>query len=173
MELTGQQIGRPGLFLDRDGVLNRDIEYASRPDQIIWMPGAAQAIRSANEAGYTVVVITNQSGVARGYFTEQDVRDLHQWMSGEVGQRGATINRFYYCPHLPDAAVPEYRIICDCRKPAPGLFRRAATELGIDVSRSVAIGDRERDLEAARGAGIPKRLLFTGGNLYDFLLRNQ
>src|SRR3954453_20396994 len=113
MDLSEQkQPGRPGLFLDRDGVLNKDVAYASRPDQIIWTPGAAEAVRFANESGYAVAVVTNQSGVARGYFTEQDVKSLHRWMFDEFTERGARIDGFYYCPHLPLAAVPEYRVVC-------------------------------------------------------------
>jgi len=159
---------RPAVFLDRDGVINVDTGFVFRPEDLVWMPGAAEAVRYFNCRGFLVFVVTNQSGVARGFYTEADVAALHAWMAAELAARGARIDAFYYCPHHPEGSEPAYRLVCDCRKPAPGLIRRAFAEWPADPARSFLIGDRPSDLAAAAAAGIPG-YQFTGGNLYEFV----
>jgi D-glycero-D-manno-heptose 1,7-bisphosphate phosphatase len=165
--MTGSPDGR-ALFLDRDGVLNEDVGYVGSRDRVALIDGAVAAVRRANAAGYRVFVVTNQSGVARGYFTEEDVQALHAWMQARFAQEGARIDAFRYCPHHPEGVVPAYTQACACRKPAPGLFHALIREHGIDPARSLMIGDSERDLAAARAAGIPAHL-FPGGDLDAFL----
>ena len=162
---TGTQ-RRPAVFLDRDGVLNVDRHYVSEPERFEWIPGAREAVRWLNELGYLVIVITNQSGVARGYFPESAVHALHGWVDGELAPLDAHVDAYYHCPHLPDGTVPEYTQICDCRKPAPGMILQALADWPVDRERSFLVGDSPRDVEAAERAGI-KGYLFTGGNLLD------
>ncbi|SDD80793.1 D-glycero-alpha-D-manno-heptose-1,7-bisphosphate 7-phosphatase [Rhodospira trueperi] len=155
---------RPAAFLDRDGTLNVDVDYAHRPEQITWIDGAAAALRRLNEAGWWVFVVTNQSGIARGLFDEAAVDRLHDWMVTDLARQGARIDAFYYCPHHPRGTVPAYTKVCDCRKPAPGLLLRAMAEHPVDVARSFMLGDRMRDVEAGRAAGVASHL-YEGGNV--------
>ena len=148
----------PALFLDRDGVLIEDKGYVFRPEDVVWLAGAGDALRLAHQAGYQVVIVSNQSGVARGLYTEADVETLHRWMNEQL--EGA-IDAFYYCPHGPDST-------CDCRKPKPGLLLRAIEEMDLDPARSLAVGDKLRDVEAAQAAGV-RGILFPGGDLAEFL----
>ena len=145
---------RPAAFLDRDGVLNVDHGYPHRIEQLEWIAGAPEAVRLFNEAGYYVIVVTNQSGVARGYFGETAVHGFHNHMQQQLRQRGAHIDAFYYCPHYPDGAVTEFAIRCRCRKPAPGLLEQAARDWPIKRARSIFIGDRDDDMAAAAAFGV-------------------
>lgn len=140
-------------FLDRDGVINKDVDFLSSPSDIEILPWAAEAIKRLNEKGIPVVVVTNQSGVARGYFSEMTLADIHEKMKKLLAREGASIDAIYYCPHLPEADKEEYAIECDCRKPAPGMILKAAKELNIDPARSFLVGDSERDIEAGNSAG--------------------
>ncbi len=164
--MTGEL--RPAVFFDRDGVLNEDLDFVHRPDQVRWVPGAKQAVRYLNDAGYLIFVVTNQSGIARGYFPAETVENLHDWMQAELAHAGGHIDEFAYCPHHPEGAVPAYRQACDCRKPAPGMIRSLMKRWPVDPGRSLLIGDQPRDLQAATAAGIAAAH-FQGGNLYDFL----
>ena len=159
---------RPAAFLDRDGVLNADRGYVHRPDQVEWIDGAREGVRLLNDLGYRVVVVTNQAGVGRGYYGEQDVIDLHSWMQDELAVRGAFIDAFYYCPDHPDACIDKYRRISENRKPNAGMILQAIADLHIRSDGSFLIGDKETDIDAARGAAIPG-FLFPGGNLTAFL----
>ena len=152
---------KPAAFLDRDGVLNVDHGYVHRIEDWEWRAGAIEAIRWLNGQGYAVVVITNQSGVGRGLYAEQDVEYLHDFVRNDIAKHGATVDAFYYCPHAPDAG-------CDCRKPLPGLITRAARDLNLDLSRSFLIGDKPSDLEAAANAGI-QGFLYQGGSLLKMI----
>ena len=127
---------RPALFLDRDGVLNQDTGFVFRPEDFIWIEGARETIRFFNERDYLVFVVTNQSGVARGLFEERDVLGLHDWINGELAKSGAHVDAFYFCPHHPEAERTAYRKVCECRKPAPGMVRRAMAEWRVAPSRS-------------------------------------
>ena len=140
---------RPAAFLDRDGVLNVDRGYAHQPDDIEMIPGAAAAVRLLNQAGYYVLVVTNQSGVARGLYSEAAIEHVHRHMQDVLKTEGAHIDAFYYCPHHPDGAVKEFALQCRCRKPEPGLLEQAARDWPVDLGRSFLIGDRDHDLAAA------------------------
>ncbi len=153
---------RPAVFLDRDGTIVREADYLREVSQLRLLPGAAQAIRELNQAGLVVVVLTNQSGLARGLFTEADYQTIHAAFLARLARYGAHIDAAYYCPHHPEATVAAYRRRCDCRKPGDGLFRRAARELDLDPARSYAVGDRARDLIPGRKAGARTLLVRTG-----------
>jgi D-glycero-D-manno-heptose 1,7-bisphosphate phosphatase len=155
-------------FLDRDGVLNVDQGYVHRPDQWIWTVGAVEAVRLLNEHGYRVIVVTNQSGIARGYFGEGELHRLVRWTDRQLAAAKAHIDATYYCPHHPTEGNGPYTISCSCRKPAPGLILQAMRDWRIDVGQSFLIGDRESDLRAARAAGI-RGYLFRGGSLHSFV----
>lgn len=159
---------RPAAFLDRDGVLIEDIGFPHLPAQVRWMPGAARAVAALNAAGHWVFVVTNQSGVARGLYPESDVPALHAWMNARLGEQGARIDAFAYCPHHPEAAVAAFRTVCACRKPAPGMILRLMAEWPIRRAGSFLVGDRATDLAAAAAAGLPGHL-FPGGALDAFL----
>lgn len=153
---------RPAIFLDRDGVVIEDAHHLASPAQVRLIPGAADAIAALNRAGWPVVVVTNQSGVARGLFTVGAVEAVHAHLSGQLEGYGARIEAYYYCPHLPTADVEAYRLECDCRKPKPGMLLRAAEELGLDLDRSWMVGDRASDLQAGAAAGTRTVLVRTG-----------
>lgn len=159
---------RPAAFLDRDGVINEDTGYVHRIDQVRWVDGAREAVRWLNDAGYFVFIVTNQAGVARGYYSEDHINDLHAWMNVELAKAGAHIDRAEYCPYHPEGTVARYRQSSELRKPAPGMLKKLLAEWPVDVSRSFLVGDRTTDLEAAAAAGI-RGHLFQGGNLLDFV----
>ena len=148
---------RPTVFLDRDGVLNVDHGYPHKPEQLEWIAGAPEAVHLLNDAGYYVIVITNQSGVARGYYTEADVREFHAHMQRALREHGAHIDAFYYCPHHPEGKIKELAIRCHCRKPAPGMLEQAARDWPVDRAHSIFIGDKDDDMAAAAAFGIRGR----------------
>jgi D-glycero-D-manno-heptose 1,7-bisphosphate phosphatase len=140
--------GKPAAFLDRDGTIIRDTHYLRDPDQVALLPGAADAIRRLNEASVPVIVVTNQSGIARGLLTEQDYERVRMRLDKLLAAEGARIDATYHCPHHPDFSGP-----CECRKPGLELFRKAATEHAIDLSRSFYVGDKARDVDPATALG--------------------
>lgn len=150
------------IFLDRDGTINLEKNYLHRPEEFEFIPGAPEAVRLLKDAGYLVVVVTNQSGVARGYYAEADVERLHRHMDELLASHGTSIDRYYYCPHHPEQGENGYRIDCDCRKPLPGMLLTAAAELGIDLTASWMIGDKLVDVEAGMGAGCSVGMVLTG-----------
>lgn len=159
--VTEPGMPRPAAFLDRDGVINVDNGYVHRLDDMHWIEGAPDAVRALNEAGYVVIVVTNQSGVARGFFDEAAVHAFHDHMAAGLARFGAHIDAFYYCPHHPRGTVADYSIDCDCRKPGTGMLAQAARERPIDLGRSFLIGDRPGDMAAAAAFGI-KGILYDG-----------
>jgi D-glycero-D-manno-heptose 1,7-bisphosphate phosphatase len=150
------------VFLDRDGTLNEEVEYLSEPGQIRWLSGTLEALRELKQAGFKLVVVTNQAGIARGYFTERRLHEIHETMARELAGAGAKIDAFYFCPHHPAEGLGDYRRDCDCRKPRPGLLERAARELKLDLASSFMVGDKRIDLEAGRAAGCRSILVRTG-----------
>ncbi|HYG57567.1 MAG TPA: HAD family hydrolase, partial [Symbiobacteriaceae bacterium] len=144
---------RWGVFLDRDGTVNADPGYLHDPDQLRLLPGAAEAIARLNRRGVPVILVTNQAGIARGLYTETDFWRVQERLSGELGKAGARLDAVYFCPHHPDGTVLPYRVVCQCRKPRPGMLLRAAAEHGLDLSTSFMIGDRPSDVQAGASAG--------------------
>lgn len=171
---------RPAVFFDRDGVLNHDDGFVSQPSQIRWVDGAFEAVRACNVANYLVFVVTNQSGIARGYYTEAQMHALHDWMRAQFAAAGARVDAFAHCPHLPPhlaavppavaengrsaGAQPHLIMECACRKPKPGMITGLLAAWPVDVARSFMVGDRESDMQAAAAAGL-RGVVFTGGNL--------
>ena len=154
---------RPAVFLDRDGTIIEDVGYLDSLDRIVWYPWSVDAIRALNQAGFPVVVITNQAGVARGYFPEAFVDEVHRALDATLAAGGARVDAYYYCPHHADGSVAPYRQRCGCRKPAGGMITRAAGDLGLDPARSVVVGDAWSDIGAARAAGARGLLLGSDG----------
>jgi D,D-heptose 1,7-bisphosphate phosphatase len=168
-ELIKRQCTRPAVFFDRDGVLNRDdTGYAHRPEELEWTKNAIEAVRLANQSGWYTFVVTNQSGVARGYYDEDAVRRFHEQMEIELARDGAHIDEFRFCPFHPEGTVPQYRRDAECRKPKPGMLLDLMRAWPIDVPRSILIGDKESDCAAAAAAGI-RGYLFREGDLYSEL----
>jgi D,D-heptose 1,7-bisphosphate phosphatase len=159
---------RPAAFFDRDGVLNVDHGYVHRPQHLTWIPGAVDAIKWLNDRGYYVFVITNQAGVARGLFTEDDVCRFHAHFAGELRGAGASIDDFRFCPHHPEAIVTSYRAVCHWRKPQPGMILDLLQHWPIVVHRSFVVGDKSTDIQAAAAAGI-RGYRFSPGNLHDLV----
>ena len=163
---------RPALFLDRDGVLNEDRGYVSRWEDFAWVEGARETVAAFNRAGWLVIVVTNQSGVGRGYYTEDDMHALHARMGEELAKDGAHVDAFYFAPHHPEAPAEAYRHPDPPdRKPNPGMILRAFADWPIDRERSVLVGDKASDMEAAKRAGV-RGLRFKGGDLRRFLLED-
>jgi D-glycero-D-manno-heptose 1,7-bisphosphate phosphatase len=156
---------KQAVFLDRDGVINEEVNYLSQPEQLRLIPGAAEAIARLNRADLLVIVVTNQAGVARGYYSEAQIEVLHAALSQQLARASAHIDRYYYCPHHPTEGRPPYRIECDCRKPRTGMLRQAASDLNLDLSRSYMIGDTASDLIAGTRAGCRSILVQTGYGL--------
>jgi len=156
-----------GVFLDRDGTLIEEVGYLDRVERVALYPWTIDAVRALNRARFRVVMISNQSGVARGFFPEAVVEDVHRHIAALLDAGGARIDAYYYCPHHPEGKVERYAIRCDCRKPARGLVDRAAAELGIDPARSFVVGDRWLDVELARAVGARGVLVRTGYGLTE------
>lgn len=155
------------VFLDRDGVINVDRHYLHRIDHFEFVAGVPQALQRLQQAGWKLVVVTNQSGIARGLYTEDDYQRLTQHMQALLAAAGVTLDAVLHCPHLPDGPVPAYRAACECRKPAPGMLQQAARELDLDLARSVMVGDKGSDLLAGRRAGVARCLLVRSGQAID------
>lgn len=162
MEIDRKIEKRPAVFFDRDGTLNRDVGYVTHLDVYELLPRAAAAVRKVNEAGWLAILITNQAGVARGYFPESMLEKVHHKLQDELGGKGARLDAIYYCPHVPNGDNPDYAIDCKMRKPYPGMILKAATEHNVDLGKSIMLGDKYSDLEAGWGAGSASGLVLTG-----------
>lgn len=152
------------VFLDRDGVINTEVDYLHRIADFAFVPGTPQALARLQAAGWALVVVTNQSGIARGRYSEADYQALSAHIGAELARHGVRLDAVLHCPHLPDAAVAAYRTACDCRKPAPGMILRAAAALGLDLAASVIVGDKRSDLDAGRAAGVGTCVLVRSGH---------
>jgi histidinol-phosphate phosphatase family protein len=166
IRLDGQGAARPAVFLDRDGTLNVDRPFIARAADLELIPGAGAALRRLREAGFLLVVVTNQPVIARGEASEADVTDIHNKLEWELGKAGAFVDKIYFCPHHPDGGYagerPELKVVCDCRKPATGLVDAACRDFGVDRAASWMVGDSTRDVELARRAGLRSVLVQTG-----------
>ncbi len=151
-----------GVFIDRDGTLNEERDFICRAEDFELIPGAAEAVRKLNNRGIPTCVISNQSGVARGYLTEGDLLLIHAKLRAELEKENAWVDRIYYCPHHPTEGIPPYNVECDCRKPGPGMMRRGERELNIDLARSFVVGDKTTDVQAGKAVGATTVLVLTG-----------
>ena len=157
-------MNKKAVFFDRDGTLNVDIAYLHRPEDFVWIEEAKEAIKYVNAKGYLAILVTNQSGVARGYYPEEDIQKVYNWMNQELAENGAHLDALFYCPHHPHGKIPAYTKTCDCRKPATGMVDAACARYNIDRSKSYFVGDSDGDMECASLAGI-KGIRYTGGSL--------
>ena len=164
---------RPAVFIDRDGTLTDEVGYVNHPKRLRLLPRSAEAICRLNDAGVAAVVVTNQAGIARGYFSEDVLHAVNAELVTQLGQAGATLDGIYVCPHHPTEGAPPYRRSCDCRKPAPGLLVRAAEDLDLDLGRSVMVGDKPSDLEVAPKVGARSVLVLTGYGLGEWEYRRE
>ena len=155
-------MGRIGIFLDRDGTINVEVDYLTSPKDLHLIPGSADAVREANGLDAVVCVVTNQAGIARGLLSEERLAEIHAALREELAKHGAHIDAFYYCPHHPTLGEPPYRSDCDCRKPGPGMINAAVKEFGIDPKRSFVVGDRLLDVGLANAVGATSILVRTG-----------
>lgn len=172
---------RKTVFLDRDGTINVEKNYLYRPEDFEFIDKAPEAIAMLKENGYQVIVITNQAGVARGYYTEEDVRRLHEFINKELEKWNTKIDAFYYCPHHPTAGIGKYLSDCECRKPKTGMLQRASQDFQVDIEKSWMVGDNRGDIEAGNAFGLKTILVRTGygkeleeiGNLtYNYMADN-
>jgi len=155
-------MSRAAVFLDRDGTMIEDVGYLNRVEDLRVFPWTVDAIRSLNRAGFLVVVVTNQSAIARGVLTEEGLAEIHAHLDEMLAAEGAKVTAYYYCPHHPEGPVAAYAMECDCRKPAAGMIERAAADLDIDVTRSFVVGDKWVDIGLARAVGASAVLVRTG-----------
>jgi len=162
-----------GVFMDRDGTISQEVGYINHLSRFQIYPWSAQAIRTLNQKGLKTIVVTNQAGVARGYFTEDLVIQVHEKLRQEMALAGASLDAIYYCPHHPSLGPAPYRQECSCRKPKPGMLYRAAEELDLDLSRSFVIGDRYGDIELAHNAGTHSIFVLSGYGLGEYEYHRQ
>jgi D-glycero-D-manno-heptose 1,7-bisphosphate phosphatase len=164
---------KPALFLDRDGVINVNYGYVHQKQNFVFIDGIFDLVREANKLGYLVVVITNQAGIGRGFYSENDFLGLTEWMKQEFLIRNAKIDAVYFCPHHPTEGIGKFKQDCVCRKPKPGMFLQAINELNLDTYNSVMVGDSESDLIASRLSGIRYNLLYSVGRQHeDFVIHS-
>jgi D-glycero-D-manno-heptose 1,7-bisphosphate phosphatase len=161
------------FFLDRDGVINHDLGHVGSKERFEFIPKVFEACKKINDNGYDIFIVTNQSGIARGLYTDYDFKKLTSWMITQFKNNGVIIKDVYYCPHHPEYGKKEYKLKCKCRKPEPGMILQAAKEYAIDLSNSVMVGDKNSDIEAARQAGIYTQYLikskYTSNNEFESL----
>ena len=156
------------VFFDRDGTLNVDVDYLHRVEDFVWIEGAKDAIKFCNDLQYLVIIVTNQSGIARGYYDENAVLKIHSWMQEELRETDAHLDDIFYCPHHVNGIVEKYRRRCNCRKPATGLVETAIDKYSICRSSSFFVGDSDTDMECAKNAGVTG-IKYTGGNLFELV----
>ena len=150
------------VFIDRDGTISEEVGYINHPSRFSLFPYAASAVQHLNENGWLAILVTNQAGVARGYFSEDMIQTVHAAMTADLESKGAKLDAIYYCAHHPSVGEPPYRFDCDCRKPKPGLISRAAHDFDVDLNESWMVGDRYSDIELARNAGLKSTFVLSG-----------
>ena len=160
---------KPAIFMDRDGTLSHEVGYVNHPSRFRLYPFSVDAVRLVNRAGFLAVVVTNQAGVARGYFPESVIQEVHASLRAAMEAGGARLDGLYVCAHHPSLGAPPYRQDCECRKPKPGMLRRAQAELGADLGRSWVVGDRHADMELAWNAGARAALVKSGYGLGELV----
>ena len=153
---------RPAIFLDRDGTINEERGYINHPSRLILQPGAIEAVKLINEMGFLAIIITNQAGIARGYYTLDTLNKIHNKLIGEMTDGGAKIDALYFCPHHPDGIIEKYAIKCECRKPKPGMINQALEEFSIDMANSYMVGDRYKDVLFGNKLNLKTILVLTG-----------
>ena len=156
------------VFLDRDGTINEEMGYINHPDRFVLFPFVAQSIRIFNQLGLKVIIVTNQAGIAKGYFEESLLLEIHQKLKTDISDKGAIIDGIYYCPHHPEEGIGRYRIDCQCRKPKPGMVLKATEEHSIDLSYSYMVGDRYKDILFAKEMNLRSALVLTGYGLGEY-----
>jgi D-glycero-D-manno-heptose 1,7-bisphosphate phosphatase len=154
-------------FIDRDGVINEDINYLYDIKDFIMLPGVPQALQGLRNEGYILILITNQAGIARGYYCESAVETLHEHMQSLLQENDAHFDAIYFCPHHPDGIVPEYTKVCECRKPSAGMLLQAADDLNLDLSQSILVGDKLSDIQAGNLAGLKCSALVRSGHYFS------
>jgi D-glycero-D-manno-heptose 1,7-bisphosphate phosphatase len=164
---------RPAVFIDRDGTLTEEVGYVNHPSRLRLLPRSAEAIRRLNAAGVAAVVVTNQAGIARGYFSEDVLHEVNAALTAALRREGARLDGLYVCTHHPTEGEPPFRAACECRKPRPGLLHRAAAELGLDLARSTMVGDKPSDLVPGRTVGAAAVLVLTGYGLGEWEYRRK
>lgn len=155
---------RRAAFIDRDGVINRETGYVFQIDEFQLLPGVVDGLQRLQDAGYVLVLVTNQAGIARGFYTQKHFERLSEYLRNLLWVDGISFAGIYHCPHHPDGVVESYRVACNCRKPAPGMLLRAAEELKLDLAASVIIGDKRSDIEAGRAAGVGCNIIVRSGH---------
>jgi D-glycero-D-manno-heptose 1,7-bisphosphate phosphatase len=158
---------KKAVFLDRDGTINKEVNYLNHPDQVKLISGSAEGIKLLNENGFTVVVITNQSGVARGIIEEESLPLIKDRLCSLLEEKGAIVDGYYYCPHYPDGKIEKYAFKCDCRKPEPGMLRKAAEDFDIDLKGSYVVGDKACDIKLGKNVGAVSIMVKTGYGEYE------
>lgn len=156
------------VFFDRDGTLNIDIHYLHKTEDFVWTEDAKQAVKYVNDCGYLAILVTNQSGVARGYYAESDVQKVYDYMNDELKKIGAHLDALYYCPHHAAGKIPKYSIDCACRKPKPGMIDSACAKFNIDRTASYLVGDTATDMACAKNAGLTG-IFYKGGSLLNII----
>jgi D-glycero-D-manno-heptose 1,7-bisphosphate phosphatase len=159
-----------GIFLDRDGTINEEVDFLSSPQDLHLLPRVAEAILELNTIGFKVFIVTNQSGIARGLLTEKQLQEIHNTLLARLSENGARIDAMYYCPHHPDVGEPRYRLACNCRKPQIGMMKKAVQEFSVDLSHSFVIGDRLIDIQMGNAVGALSILVMTGYGKKELLL---
>lgn len=163
---------RSALFLDRDGVINVDYGYVFKPERFHFIDGIFELVEAANRLDYLVVVITNQAGIGRGFYTESDFQIVTDWMLNQFAKRGVHIDAVYFCPYHPEAVIEQYRKESNMRKPAPGMLLKAAVDLNIDLKTSIVVGDKDSDMQAGLAAGVQFLFQFNKENRFGIKIEN-
>ena len=162
-----------GVFLDRDGTLNVEVDFLRTPDELRLIEGAAASVRKLKDSGLVICVVSNQSGVARGFLTEADLVPIHVKLREELAREGATLDGIYYCPHHPSAGIPPYNVECDCRKPKPGMLLKGAQEFNLDLQRCFVVGDSVVDIQAGNAVAATTILVQTGYGKQSLVTCNE